>query len=229
MTTDISSWAAAGQGTGNGAGDSVIYYRKPNGWITWGDSLSGTKLHDFVYRRFEPMMQFGRINSPEREVRAFGAKGSPQTLEFREAARANRFQELYLWEEILTHPDGPAQFPVEQVVAYGWYRPENCPVPDAYFPQLVGVKIRELNCPERCGRRPFVEVDGLGGITSLRQHLRIMHKWDQANLLAYGDRVGIDFNKADVEAISMQEVDYQQPSRKAKAERKPVAEVETIG
>lgn len=206
MTAD---WSALGQNKGGG-GDSIIYYRKPNkgveaGWIVFGDSLSGTKLRDFVKRGFEPLMQFGSINDRRRDMRAFGTKDSPIAPEY-ESLSPNEHRARYEWEGILTHPDGPAAFPVEQIIAYRWYRPENCPVPDAYFPQLAGKKIREYNCPERCGRNPFVDVDGVGGVSALRSHLRIMHEWDQANLQAYGARVGIDFNASDVGELLIQDV-----------------------
>lgn len=191
----------------SGAGDQIIYYRKPNGWITWGDSLSGSKQRDFTLRGFEPLHRYGTINTVERDLRVFGSKASPVAVEFRDLT-PSEVKARYIWEQILTHPDGPSEFPVEQIVAYRWYRPDNCPVPDAYFPQLQGHKIRELTCPEHCGRAAFVELDGIGGISTLRQHLRVMHEWDQANLQAYGERVGIDFNKADVEQIAIHDIEY---------------------
>lgn len=203
-------WASLGEG-GGGAGDQVIYYRRPRkgenaGWITWSDSLSGTKLRDFVRRGFEPMTKYGVINSGDRDRRAFGAgKNFPPTPEFADLEpQAHRAR--YLWEAILSHPEGPAEFPIEQVVIMGWYRPEQCPVPEARFPQIAGKKIREYGCPERCGRRPFVEMDGIGGVGALRQHLRIIHRWDQSNLQAYGERMGIDFNKADVGELLIEDV-----------------------
>lgn len=199
-----SQWAALGQPNA-GDGDQIIYYRRPRkgedpGWIIWSDSLSGTKLRDKVQSGFEPLMQFGVINSAERDRRFYGDRSQPRD--------PSMTKERYIWEAILTHPDGPAEFPVEQVVAYRWYRPERCPVPDAYFPQLVGKQIKEYTCPERCGRPPFVAVEGAGGVGALRTHLRIMHGWDQANLQAYGARVGIDFNESDMNAGPMVDVVY---------------------
>ena len=209
MTSQTVPQWAAGQAQ-SGSGDQVIYYRKPDtglhgGWITWGDSISGSKQRDMIKLGFYPLIKYGTINNLQREVRAFGTKSSPIAPEYA-VLEPQDHRARYLWEQILTHPDGPAEFPVEQVVAYRWYRPEKCPVPEAYFPQLEGVKIRELTCPEHCGREPFVELNGVGGISALRQHLRIMHKWDQSNLNAYGERVGIDFNRVDVKDILINEV-----------------------
>lgn len=239
-------WAALAQPNA-GAGDRIIYYRRPRqgedpGWIVYGDSLSGTKLQDRLRRGFEPLMQYGAINSAARDLAMFGDKSHPRD----EGMTRGR----YIWEGILSHPDGPAEFPIEQIVTFRWYRPEHCPVQDAYFPQLVGKKIKEYTCPERCGRPPFVACDGIGGIGPLRTHLRVMHKWDQANLQAYGARVGIDFNMSDVNSLAVNEVSYGEQAvetltcdrcgqrfegRMAKAhlgrhlKNHPVAIVETVG
>lgn len=242
MTTQ---WAALAQPNA-GAGDQIIYYRRPRtgehaGWIVYGDSLSGTKLRDFVRRGFEPLMTYGVINTSARDRRMYGDKNTP-----RDDAMT---KDIYIWDAILSHPDGPAEFPVEQLVSNRWYRPERCPVPDAFFPQLVGKEIKEYTCPERCGRPPFVAVDGIGGVSTLRTHLRVMHGWDQANLQAYGARVGIDFNKGDMSSvvtdftynadaavtISCERCGEQFRGRTAKArlarheKNHPVAAIETVG
>lgn len=202
MSDGMKQWSVLGERSGRGDSDQVIYYRRPNkgmnaGWIVFGDSLSGSKLRDFVKRGFEPLMQYGPINTPERNARREGTASMPPD--------PNMTNERYSWEAILMHPNGSAEFPVEQLITYRWYRPELCPVPGVSFPQLKGLKIKEYNCPERCGRAPFVDVDGVGGVGILRQHLRIMHKWDQANLIAYGEKVGIDFTKVDVATLAVNE------------------------
>ena len=206
--TQRSDWDAVTQGGGRGSGDQVIYYRRPRkgnqaGWIIWGDSLSGSKLRDFLRRGFEPLMKYGAINSVGRNRKLFGDSTNPVEEGYR--------RDQYVWEGILSHPDGPAEFPVEQIVTYRWYRPEQCPIPDVVFPQLKGLKVKEYNCPERCGRQPFVDVDGVGGVGALRQHLRIIHDWDQANLQSYGERVGIDFNRLDVLAMPVNEYTTPEP------------------
>lgn len=210
-----------------GAGDQIIYYRRPRkgenaGWITWGDSVSGSKLRDYVRRGFEPLMQYGTINSAHRNASAFGTKSSP--------AQSGWSNERYIWEQILTAEGGPEEFPVAQIIAFRWYRPENCPVPDAVFPQLRGVKIKEYRCPE-CRRAPFVDVDGAGGVTGLANHLRITHDWDRVSLNAYGDRVGIDFNRVDVvdAPVTEYEANTAERPRQRAPRRESIAEVETVG
>lgn len=204
---DFASWGASGRNLG----DEVIYYRRPvdgehnAGWITHADSISGTKFRDFVSRGFEPLMKYGRINSKVNEAKGWG-----------------------IWEPILSHPDGPAEFPLEQIVISRWYKPKSrggeCPIPTR-FPQLLGVKIVEYKCPE-CSRAPFPELkkDGVvlvSAVADLGNHLRIMHKWDRLSLLGYGDRVGIDFNAIDARTDIVYEYE-------AEAEEE-AAEEETAG
>lgn len=185
----FAEWGRAAAGQGRNLGDRVIYYRRPvgedkadSGWIVWGDSASGTKLQDRAILGFEPLMKYGMINDRAVEKRA-DDEGWDQ----------NRRH----WHKILSHPDGPAEFPIDQILTFRWYRPEDCPEPGVIFPQLSGTKVREYRCPE-CRRKPFIDIDGVGGVTNLANHLRILHEWDRVSLMAYGERVGIDFNRADV-------------------------------
>lgn len=207
-----------------GQGDQIIYYRRPRkgenaGWITYGDSLSGSKYRDFVRRGFEPLEKYGYINTYARDRAAFGdGKTAP--------AEAGWTTERYIWEQILSHPDGPAEFPVEQLLTFRWYRPENVPVPGVSFPQLKGVKVKEFRCPERCGRAPFVDVDGAGGARALANHLRITHGWDIPSLMAYGERIGVDFTAADVVEMTVQE--YTPPEPRRRRAEEPIVEVETV-
>jgi len=205
---DFASWGA----TGRNLGDEVIYYRRPvdgehnAGWITHGDSISGTKFKDMVSRGFEPLMKYGSINTKANEARGWG-----------------------IWEPILSHPDGPAEFPLEQIVISRWYKPDQCPVPTVRFPQLRGVKIVEYRCPE-CSRPPFPELKKddavlVSAVGSLGNHLRIMHKWDRLSLLGYGDRVGIDFNAIDARTDIVYE--YEDVGEAETVE--PDFEVETAG
>lgn len=200
----MTNWSATNR-SGAADGDEIIYYRKPDkgleaNWITYGDSASGTKLRDKERLGFQPLWKYGLINSQQNDLRAFGDKSH--------SAESEYDTNQYIWGNILSHPEGPAEFPVDQLIAFRWHIPQNCPVPEAYFPQLVGKKITQYTCPERCGRPPFVAVDGFGGISTLRSHLRVMHDWSQVELQAYGERVGIDFTKADVAEFSVQDVSY---------------------
>ena len=215
---DFRSWGESGQNMG----DQVIYYRTPAktargepheqaGWIVWGDSISGTKLRDRLRRGFAPLFEYGVINSPENRVR-FG-NGQDDSWLTETGAQ---------WKPILSHPNGPGEFPVDQLQTYRWYRPEACPVPTARFPQLSG-SVREYRCPQ-CTRQ-FTDVEGVGGVSGLAKHLTIMHKWDRTSLNAYGDRTGIDFNKVDVVDVPIQQYEVQDEAPPPP----PPVQVEVIG
>jgi DNA-directed RNA polymerase subunit RPC12/RpoP len=171
-------------GTGK-SDERVIYYRKPSnggpedGWIVWGDSESGTKLRDRAILGFQPLFDYGAITGYMDREQKIPDPGS-------------------VWGPILRHPDGPAEFPISQIVALRWHIDPPIPVK---FPQLQGMKITQYQCPE-CSRAPFAELkEGdkvvLSAIKSLGNHLTIMHKWDRLALLKWGDRAGIDFDAVD--------------------------------
>lgn len=179
--------------------ETHMYYRKPNGWIIVGGVKGGKKDVFEEQRGFTPLKQFGELQD-------------------------NHTNE---WEHILTHPDGPVAFPLEQVMAFRWYNPDDipkscdweddeeepCPVmlklmsEPVVFPQLSGHKVTELSCPE-CDKPPFSVVDGVGGIQPLARHLSIMHDWDMDKLKKYGDAVDIDFDMAWSNAKRSKEFDF---------------------
>lgn len=167
--------AAMGKG---GKYETHLYYRRPDRgehrrWIVVG---MRSALEDMSLRGFEPLFKYGRLEKPEA------------------ATAREQGKDVYVWDQwrpILQHPDGPAEFPAEQVMTLRWYK--ECPVPGTVFPQLAGHKLKERQCPE-CTRAPFLAIDGLGGVEALGRHLRLIHSWDRASLVKYGERVGIDFD-----------------------------------
>lgn len=160
--------------------DRAMYYRRPRsgehaGWIVID---SRTMLESFQMRGFEPLFKYGYI--PYADPDLVDDKGN------------NTLPLQSVWKPILAHPDGPSEFPLEQVVSEKWYIPDNCPVKGAKFPQLQGHKITHYPCPE-C-ERYFQAVDGIGGVFGLSQHLRLGHDWDRMTIIKYGEKVGIDFD-----------------------------------
>ena len=152
-----------------------IYYRRPktgsqSGWITVGPSRNGTCVGDFIQRGFEPLWKYGHIpNDPTR-------------------------WEDNQWNTILRHPDGPEEFPIDQLMTLRWYENENCPVPGTRFPQLQGHTIKVWPCVEHDCERKFYDHDDNGkGPPALANHLRIMHRWSVQDIIALGTRLGINF------------------------------------
>lgn len=204
-----------------GAGDKFerdTYYRRPDGWITVGPTLSGTAARDFAKRGFVSLEgQFGTIPHTE----------------------TNR------WRPILSHRDGPVAFPKEQVLELRWHTEP--PIPDVKFPQIKGMKIVHYKCPE-CESRVFPDYEGRDGVSALARHLTIIHRWDRMALQRYGDSAGIDFTRitASTEIVTewadaaegCDECDFVPPedSKDAKASLRmhkmkahPDAEVVTVG
>ena len=168
--------------------EAHMYYRRPEGgrhpgWITIKGSKGGKKDR-YEERGIIALKDFGTLQDGHTNP----------------------------WEQILTHPDGPAAFPVEQVIAARWYDSKNiptecrwegkdgeyCPVmlklqQGITFPQLEGHEVIERPCPQ-CDRPPFVTVNGVGGVESLARHLTIIHGWDANQLKKYGDAVSLDFD-----------------------------------
>ena len=205
---------SAGHTQGRGLGDSVIYYRRPflsrdgeraenAGWITWADSLSGTKLRDYEYRGFTPLRKYGAMNDEDRLNETLG-RGK------RENWTKRQFDGEWIWGAILRHPDGPAEFPLDQIMALRWYEPENCPIrdikPAELFPQLRGHKVKKYRCPQ-CSR-PFAAVDGVGAAAPFANHLRIMHDYDMVNILTFGERIGIDFTGVEYGTDEAEEISF---------------------
>jgi len=163
--------------------DRAMYYRRPDKGQhrQWLVVDSRTMLESFQIRGFEPLFKYGYI--PYTDPDAKDDEGN-HTLPLTSP-----------WKPILQHPDGPKEFPVEQIISARWYIAEECPVPGApgIFPQLAGNKITHYPCPE-CDRAAFQAVNGLGGIRHLATHLRLIHEWDRVSLMRYGEKVGIDFD-----------------------------------
>ncbi|HXI96670.1 MAG TPA: hypothetical protein VNG04_11120 [Candidatus Acidoferrum sp.] len=153
----------------------VIYARRPYkdansgkpiamaGWITWidDDTLTGA-LWQKVALGWQPLKQFGYLGS---------AQGAPD--------------ERGPWQKILEHKDGPAQFPTDQLIEFGWYDPERVPVQGVRFPQLRGMKIPLYPCPE-CSDRDFVKP------IHLARHCRNAHSYDRKDIQDLATQLGID-------------------------------------
>ena len=144
-----------------------MYYRRPRtgqqvGWIVTGGSNAG-RVQNMQLRGFEPLYKYGFIPVGEENK----------------------------WATILNHPDGPLEFPADQVLTLRWYREP--PVLGVTFPQIGGQRVVEYRCPE-CDHLPFVSINGSGGILPLGNHLRITHSWDRASLMKFGEKKGIDFD-----------------------------------
>lgn len=165
--------------------EAVIYYRKPlmangkphseAGWICWSDSQAGKQL-DLWKKGWQPLNKYGEIRVKKSENQPDGP-----------------FDRYGPWGPILCHPDGPGEFPVDQILTFRWYDPERCPVPSARFPQLrewlaEGHEIDEYDCPE-CTLARYAKP------VYLARHLRIAHNYERHEIIALGKEMNVDFSK----------------------------------
>jgi hypothetical protein len=90
--------------------------------------------------------------------------------------------------------DGAKEFPVSQIIAYRWHiRP---PYRQVSFPQLDGVQVYDLFCPE-CDTGVFSSIEEQEAVELLRQHLttnaNAAHSYRPEDLRALGQEYGVDF------------------------------------
>lgn len=172
--------------------EKCIYYRHPDvcnvdtpqehpnkqaGWIMWAGN-NRDRMADQMELGFIPLRKFGICQSqPDWSEEA---KGTPD--------------QYGPWGAILCHPEGPAAFPVSQIMTYKWYDPKRVPVPGVTFPQLDGTPIVEFSCPD-CNGRSF------GLALHLSRHLRTQHDWTVDDLVKFGAAMGLDFHREFVNEV----------------------------
>ena len=98
------------------------------------------------------------------------------------------------WRQIFLR-GGAKEFPVEQILAYRWHlRP---PYKEVTFPQLKGLQITDLECPE-CDKGVFSSLNAQEAALWLKQHLtseiNAQHKYTPADLRALSQERGLDFD-----------------------------------
>lgn len=158
------------------------YYRNIRGWIvvqsTTPSNRSGT---EFKGGRFLP--QYGEFIN--------GTSGGAAKAQDDRGMPWNAADEP--WRLILQR-GGAREFPVEQVLAYRWHiRP---PYREVEFPQLEGVEVHDLYCPE-CDKGIFSSTDRQTAVDQLRVHLtsqiNLQHSYRPEDLRVLGERESIDF------------------------------------
>lgn len=146
-----------------------MYYKKPDGWIIPAQSAPNYFAGKLA-RGFTPLPQYGTFTPGEKSE---DTRGIPFDAH------------VEMWR-VIFQKNGAEAFPVEQVIAYNWHLVP--PYAGVTFPQMEGVDVPELDCPE-CDLMPCHDV------ADLATHLRIRHKYARADLTAYGDEIGIKFDR----------------------------------
>lgn len=148
--------------SGSGA-EKMCYYKTPVGhkegkesrWVVWSHTQPSVQLMR-INAGFIPLPKYGEANPS-------GALDGPDC-----------------WNAILSHPNGPSEFPASQVQAFHWYDKRYLPPKfqekGLVFPQFeryladLGGDIDEYHCPN-CNTTPFF--DGW----SLAQHCTNRHNF----------------------------------------------------
>ena len=156
------------------------YYRKANGWVVTGPTTKGNR-DDFEYMGHTFLLQYGQFKNVDDRTHERDINGVPW----------NSYQEA--WRRIL-QLGGAKEFPLSQIIAYHWHiKP---PYREVSFPQLEGVKIYDLFCPE-CDNGIFSSINEAEVAQMLRQHLMSKineaHSYRVEDLQKLGQEWGIDF------------------------------------
>lgn len=152
--------------------DSPQEQRNPRaGWIVFAGN-NRDRMADMMERGFQPLRKFGL--AAKNASWSKEAQGTPD--------------QYGPWGAILSHADGPRQFPLSQILAHRWYDPRYCPVPGVVWPQLAGQEIVEYSCPD-CTDRTFPLA------LHLARHLRTQHDWTVDDLVKFGEAMGLDFRR----------------------------------
>ena len=188
--------------------ERVGYYRRPRDWSSplWivTDQTQPLLRVEKITQGFEMLPQYGFTPPPERDDPRSGTKAA---MHYGCAADNSR----ELWTPILSHPQGPSEFPAEQVMLFRWYRPEGLPgimkgrqIRFSQFEAFAKARggVKEYRCPD-CNDITFFRP------SHLARHLHNSHGYDQAAIIALGTASGIDFNEglmSLVESLAVWEV-----------------------
>lgn len=192
---------------GGKRGGQFIYWRRPAvhtdgtpdaepGWIFTASNDAFRLMESFAVG-WTPLLKYGRV------------KGVADGVASK-------------WFQILSHPDGPAEFPIEQILTYRWYDRQRClrdtGVANVRFPQLAGTPVTEYDCPE-CNNRQYAKP------VHLARHLTNDHNYDRANIIALGEQLGISFEKEKVKDRGVERVFVYDEEFAAEVNRAPAVSV----
>lgn len=168
-----------------GRGRHGYYRRRSDGWIVtagaWPSFRADMDFKGYQYLDNMPtfLMSFG---DNERESNQVDLRGR------------HFFPHKEPWRLIFQAPGGTALFTMAQIIAYRWHlRP---PYREVVFPQLEGVMVYDLLCPE-CDKGIFSSTEEQEAADMLRIHLTSKvgdnHQYRPEDLRALGEEFGIDF------------------------------------
>lgn len=167
-----------------GRGEHGYYRKAGNGWIVTAP-IWHTFRADMEYKGCEFLPRYGAFTIDQ-------PWGTPN----KDATGARFNSALEPWR-IIFQKGGAKEFPVEQVIAFRWHI--NSPYAEVKFPQLEGVEVHDLWCPE-CESVVFSALSERGAVDQLRRHLTSgkdnAHSYKPGDLMALGEQWKMDFGFA---------------------------------
>ena len=160
------------------------YYRRPdNEWIVALPTSLGND-RDWQMKGLQRLIKYGEFFNGT-------MGGKPNTVD-QNGNPWNPAEEP--WRQILLR-DGAREFPITQVLAFRWHlRP---PYKEIKFPQLDGLSITNLDCPE-CDKGIFSSLNPQEAAMMLKQHLtsqiNAQHKYTPTDLRELAREWGLDFD-----------------------------------
>ena len=151
------------EGVENGLGSGGFpwrYWRRRDGRVIIGPEPRETMYPIYVRKQYEPLFQYGNLPTP----------GSPVSCCPNLQMKDN---ELH----ILMARGGAKEIAISQIINAGWHiHPPVIHGKTIVFPQLAGVEIETVECPE-CDKPIHGRADSQEIIVRMRQHGRGAHSW----------------------------------------------------
>ena len=170
-----------------GRGLHGYYKRGDNGWVVVA-STTPSNRNDYEYKGFTYLPKYGDFKNGTNEGRAKQLERDDRGMPWNPAVEPWR---------LIFQRGGVEEFPVEQVIAFGWHI--NPPYREIVFPQLEGVDVTTQFCPE-CKKGVFASTDPRLAAESLRTHLTAgvnsRHSYTPTDMRELGKEMKIDFDSA---------------------------------
>lgn len=161
------------------------YYRRVDGWICVSSTHPINRLNfetkGMVYLGDYGDFKLGTRHGKPQEKDRRGASWNPADEQFR----------------LIFQHEGAKEFAAEQIIAFNWHLTP--PYREISFPQLKGLEIFDLQCPE-CSDVVFSSLVEQQAIFNLRAHLtsrmRETHSYSVTDLTELGKEWKLDFHTA---------------------------------
>mgnify|MGYP001560288915 CR=1 FL=1 len=198
-----------------GRGEHAYYRRLKDGWIVTAPAWPSFE-QDMRFKGFERLHQYGTFTCDMGEKKNRDVRGQPLDV-IREP-----------WRLILQQK-GATEFSVAQIIAFRWHIQP--PYQEVKFPQLQGLIITTLYCPE-CEQGVFAHLEENEAADQLRIHLMSgindRHKYTPKDMLDLGTEWGINLMPRRIgrRPVRLEKTTLEKTTRASKQETEKETETE---